>query len=114
MEYCNFATFNMIFQQNFSMCFKWQSALHTSYCGPVVSVFPQGTILRPSLLNLHIKDISVGIDFQIRLFDDDCVSYRVTTIKDIVDIRRDIEYWRAGPRNGLCKTGLSPPVTLCY
>ena len=42
----------------------------------VVSGVPQGNVLGPLLFSLYINDIPVGIDYQIRLFADDCVCYR--------------------------------------
>ena len=40
---------------------------------PVLSSVPQGTVLSPLLFSLYINDISTDIDFEIRLFADDCV-----------------------------------------
>ena len=43
---------------------------------PVVSGVPQGTVLGPLLFSLQINDIMSDIEFEIRLFADDCVCYR--------------------------------------
>ena len=49
----------------------------------VLSGVPQGTVqgLGPLLFSLYINDITEDIDSELRLFDDDCVCYRV--IKDM-------------------------------
>ena len=49
----------------------------------VVSRVPQGTVLGPLLLSPHINDIISDIEFEIRLFADDCLCYPV--IKDMED-----------------------------
>ena len=51
--------------------------------GPLVSGVPQGTVLGLLLFSLHINDIVSDIESEIRLFSDDCVSYR--EIKDMED-----------------------------
>ena len=42
---------------------------------PVVSGAPQGTVLGPLLLSLHINDITSDIESEIRLFADGSVCY---------------------------------------
>ena len=49
----------------------------------MVSGVPQGTVLGPLLFSLHINDITVDIESDIRLFADDGVCYR--EIKDKED-----------------------------
>ena len=44
-----------------------------SIWSPVLSGAPQGTVLGPLLSSLYINDISTDIDYEIRLFADDCV-----------------------------------------
>ena len=50
-----------------------------------MSGVPQGTVLGPLLFSLYINDISADIEFEIRLFADDCVCYR--EIKNEEDTR---------------------------
>ena len=47
-----------------------------SDCSPVVSGVTQGTVLVPLFFSFHINDITSDIEFEIRLFADDCVCYR--------------------------------------
>ena len=50
---------------------------------PVLSRVPQGTVLGPLLFSLYLNDIMVGIEYEICLFADDCVSYRqIDSIED--------------------------------
>ena len=69
------------------LCFRQQRVIVNgvkSDWDPVLSGVPQGTILRPFILfSLYFNDISTDIDSEIRLFADDCVSYR--EIKDTED-----------------------------
>ena len=68
------------------LCFRQQRVVVNgvkSDWAPVVSGVPQGTVLGPVLFSLHINDIMSDIESEIRLFADDCVSYR--EIKDIED-----------------------------
>ena len=56
---------------------------------PVLSGVPQGTILGPLLFFLYIKDITVNIDSELRLFADDCVCFRqIHSIEDTVKLQR--------------------------
>ena len=59
------------------LCFRQQrvevNGVNSDWA-PVVSGVPQGTILGPLLFSLYINDIPVGIDSQIRLLADDCIS----------------------------------------
>ena len=50
-----------------------------------MSGVPQGTVLGTLLFSLHINDIMSDIEFEIRLFADDCVCYR--EIKDMEENR---------------------------
>ena len=53
---------------------------------------PQGTVLGPLLFSLYINDIMIGIESEIRLFADDCVSYRqIDSIKDTPKLQKDID-----------------------
>ena len=59
---------------------------------PVVSGVPQGTVLGPMLISLHINDITADIESEIRLFADDCVCYReIKDIEDALKLQRDID-----------------------
>ena len=54
---------------------------------PVVSGVPQGTVLGPLLVSLHINDITSDIESEIRLFADDCVCYReIKNVEDTVKL----------------------------
>ena len=58
---------------------------------PVVSGVPQGTALGPLIFSLHINDITVHIESEIRLFADDCVCYReIKDKEDTLKLQRDI------------------------
>ena len=59
------------------LCFRQQRVVINgvkSDWAPVLC--PQGTVLGSLLLSLYINDISSDIEFEIRLFADDCVCYR--------------------------------------
>ena len=58
-----------------------------------LSGVPQGTVLGPFLFSLyiHVNDISVGIDSQIRFFADDCVCYREIRTEDTLKLQKDID-----------------------
>ena len=65
---------------NVFLCFRQQSLVVNSVkfdWARVVSVVPQGTVLGPLLFSWYINDIPVGIDSQIRLFADDCVTVKL-------------------------------------
>ena len=47
-----------------------------SDCSPVVSGVAHGTVLVPLFFSFHINDITSDIEFEIRIFADDCVCYR--------------------------------------
>ena len=58
----------------------------------VVSGVPEGTVLGPLLFSLYINDISADIEFEIRLFADDCVCYRkIKNEDDTLKLQRDID-----------------------
>ena len=59
---------------------------------PIVSGVPQGTVLGPLLFSLHMNDITADIESEIRLFADDCISYReIKDKEDTLKIQRDID-----------------------
>ena len=58
----------------------------------VLSGVPQGTVLRPLLFSLYINDISTDMDFEIRLFADDCVCYReIKDTEGTLKLQKDID-----------------------
>ena len=57
---------------------------------PVVSGFPQGTVLGPLLFSLHINDITADIASEIRLFADDCVR-EIKDMEDTLKLQTDID-----------------------
>ena len=58
----------------------------------MVSGVPQGTLLGPLLLSLHINDITADIEYEIRFFADDCACYHEIKVKgDILKLQRDID-----------------------
>ena len=71
----------------------WLMALNNkSDWAPVVSGVPQGTVLGPLLFSLHINDITLDIESEIRLFADDCVWYReIKNVEDTVKLQKDID-----------------------
>ena len=53
---------------------------------------PQGTVLGPLLFPLNINEITVGIEFEIRLFADDCLcSRQINSIEDTSKLQKDID-----------------------
>ena len=48
----------------------------------VVSGVPQGTVLGPPLLLLHINDLPPVVSSKVRVFADDCLIYRNIKIKE--------------------------------
>ena len=57
----------------------------------VVSDVPQGNVLGPLLFSLHINDISVDSESEIRLFADDCVCYpEIKNEENTLKLQRDI------------------------
>ena len=77
------------------LCFRQQRVVVNgvkSDWTPVVSGVPQGTVLGPLLFSLHINDIMSDIESEMRLFADDCVSYRETkNIEDTLKLQKDID-----------------------
>ena len=58
----------------------------------LVSLRAPFTVLGPLLFSLYINDIPVGIDSQIRLFNDDCVCYReIKAVEDTLKLQKDID-----------------------
>ena len=80
---------------NVFLCFRQQRVVVNgvkSDWAPVVSGVPQGTVLGPLLFSLYINDIPLGIDFQIRLFADDCVCFReIRTVENTLKLQKDID-----------------------
>ena len=57
------------------------------------SCVPQGTFLEPLLFFLHINDISLDIEYEIRVFVSDCDRYRENKdIEDTLNLQQDIEH----------------------
>ena len=77
------------------LCYRQQRVVVNgtkSDLAPVLSGFPQGTVLGPLLFSLYIHDISTDIDSEIRLFADDCVCYRdIKDTEDTLKIQKDID-----------------------
>ena len=61
---------------------------------PLVTVdsgAPQGTVLGPILLLLHINDLPSVISSKVRLFADDCLVYReIKSRQDQNDLQKDL------------------------
>jgi len=58
----------------------------------VTSGVPQGSVLCPILFLAYINDISTNIKSKIRLFADDCITYRkVQNIKDVEKLQADLD-----------------------
>ena len=85
------------YKLNVLLCFRQQRVVVNgvkSDWAPVVSGAPQGTFLGPLLFYLYINDISIGIDFQIRLFADDCVCYQeIKTVEHTLKLQQDINLY---------------------
>ena len=77
------------------LCFRQQRVVVNgvkSDWAPVLSGVPQGTVFGPLLFSLYINDISLDIEFEIRLFADDCVCYReIKDEEDTMKLQRDID-----------------------
>ena len=77
------------------LCFRQQRVVVNgvkSDWAPVLSGVPQGTVLGPLLFSLYINDISSDIEFEIRVFADNCVCYReIKDEKDTMKLQRDID-----------------------
>ena len=57
----------------------------------VASGVPQGTVLGPLLLLLHINDLPREILFSVKLFADDCLLYRAISPREGAEIlQRDL------------------------
>ena len=58
----------------------------------VWSGVPQGTVLGPLLFSFYINNIMIGIEYEIRLFADDCVCYRqIDSIGHTSKLQKDID-----------------------
>ena len=84
----------------FFLCYRQQRVYVNgakSDWAPALSGVLQATVFGPLLFTLYINDHSTDIDFEMRLFADDCVCYRI--IKDTEDtlkLLKDIDllgYW---------------------
>ena len=74
----------------------------------VVSGIPQGTVLGPLLFCLHTNDITTDIEFEIRLFADDCVCNREIKDKEhTLKLRRDVDLLGNWAGNGAWDFNLS-------
>ena len=88
---------------NAFLCYRQQRVFVNgvkSDWAPVISGVPQGTVLGPLLLSLHINDITADTESEIRLFADDCVSYCEIKVKeDSMNFQRDIDRLGKWARN---------------
>ena len=67
---------------------------------PVLSGVPKGTVLGPLLFSLYIDDITEDIDWELRLFADDCVCYHeIKDTEDTVKLQEDIAHIGCWARN---------------
>ena len=58
--------------------------------GPCCIWCPTRTVFGPVLFSLHINDITADIEFERRLFADDCVCYReIKDKEDTLKLQRD-------------------------
>ena len=74
--------------QTTESCCKWSLIR----LGPVVSGFPQDTILGFFLFSLHISGIMSDIESEIRIFAEDCVCYReIKDMEDTLKLQKDID-----------------------
>ena len=77
------------------LCFRQQRLVVNGVKSDSVSVVsgvPQGTVLCPLLFSLHIIDIMSDIEYEIRLFADDCVYYReIMNMEDTLKLQKDID-----------------------
>ena len=59
---------------------------------PIVSGFPQGTVLGPVLFNIFVNEILDDVESEIRLLADDCVCYRpVANVQNCEQLQKDID-----------------------
>ena len=75
------------------LCYRQQRVVVNgvkSDWAPVVSGFPQGTVLGTLLFFLHINDITADIESEIKLFADECVCYhKINDKEDTLKLQRD-------------------------
>ena len=63
----------------------------SSSATPVKSGVPQGTVLGPLMFLVYINDINENITSSVRLFADDCVTYKsITTLEDAKQLQEDL------------------------
>ena len=58
---------------------------------PVMSGVPHGTVLCTLLFSLHINDITIDVESEMRLFADGCIFYLEINVKeDTLKLQKDI------------------------
>ena len=77
----------------------------------VTSGVPQGTVLGPILFLIHINDLPLVVDSQVRLFADDCLLYRpIRNISDQEKLQEDLK----SLENWADEWGMSFNAKKCY
>ena len=77
----------------------------------VTSGVPQGTVLGPILFLIHINDLPLVVESQVRLFADDCLLYRpIRSISDQVKLQEDLK----SLENWANEWGMSFNAKKCY
>ena len=67
-------------------------SINGTQSSPVLSGFPQGSILGPVLFLLYINDITKCINASLRLFADDCILYsEIRSSQDCLALQNDLD-----------------------